>query len=125
MGEGVGREGGYGFWCGLGVRLGGGWVKGWKEIGVWVERERRDGFGGVGYGIGIWVMGVEALERERRDGFGEGLVRLTAWWRERWGSQFWWRKGNGISLVGFGGVVEDGVLGYGEEEERLEREKEG
>ncbi|KAF7831433.1 uncharacterized protein G2W53_013766 [Senna tora] len=50
-------------------------------------------------------MGVEALERERRDGFGEGLVRLTAW--------------RGM------GEERDGVLGYGEEEEREVREREG
>ncbi|KAF7812336.1 uncharacterized protein G2W53_033312 [Senna tora] len=76
---------------------------------------------------GEWFgFGRERIQRKGGFGLvGLGGVRLTAWWRERWGSQFWWRKGNGFGLVGLGGVVEDGVLGNAEEEERLEREKEG
>ncbi|KAF7815100.1 uncharacterized protein G2W53_029069 [Senna tora] len=75
---------------GVWVRFGGGWgrcrqrrggtvlgevtgfgkevVMGWKEIGVWVERERRDGFGG-GWGHGF---GRERIQR--KGGF--GLVGL-------------------------------------------------
>ncbi|KAF7841464.1 uncharacterized protein G2W53_003762 [Senna tora] len=98
------------------------WVKGWKEIGVGLRE------GGFGFGEG-WKGGLGSrFGREWVNGLGGkglvlGLHDLVG--EEERGSRFWWRKGNGFSLVGFGGVVENGVLGYGEEEERLEREKEG
>ncbi|KAF7843681.1 uncharacterized protein G2W53_000586 [Senna tora] len=97
--------------------LGGGWVKGWKEIGVWVERERRDGLGGVSYGIGIWGSVLE-LRRGWGCERGKGLTVLVE--EREWGSRlegrlWWW-----LWRRGYGG----GGCGEEEEEEARERERE-
>ncbi|KAF7810711.1 uncharacterized protein G2W53_037454 [Senna tora] len=85
----------------MGGGLEGGVVMGWKEIGVWVERERRDGFGGgSGFGVG-WGMvwwGFGCCER----GKGTVLGRVV-------GVRFWDWKGG----WGHGGLWVGSVLGWG------------
>ncbi|KAF7802110.1 uncharacterized protein G2W53_041221 [Senna tora] len=65
---------------------------GWKEIGVWVERERRDGFGGVG-----WEGSVLELRREWGEVTVLGLERSEAHGYDFWGGRGRW--------FGFGGLV--------------------
>ncbi|KAF7844507.1 uncharacterized protein G2W53_001412 [Senna tora] len=107
-GEGLG----YGFGVGRGMGgLEGGVVMGWKEIGVWerrTEKRWRKGRGRFWGGEGEWVKG---------DGFGEGM-------KERKGSEgFENLRCWGGRVHGLGRRGGYGVLGYGEEGERLERER--
>ncbi|KAF7821074.1 uncharacterized protein G2W53_026529 [Senna tora] len=88
-----------------------GWLGGGVSYGFWVERRGVSVFGGVGYGIG---KGKEDLkEAGVWFGFGAekgGGSRLGG--GVGWGSQFWWRKGNG-SVWWCGGRWNGGGLGIG------------
>ncbi|KAF7844008.1 uncharacterized protein G2W53_000913 [Senna tora] len=87
-----------------GLKKSGGWVNGWKEIGVWVERRGVSVFGGVGYGIG---KGMEDWKGWRGGSRFEGGGVVQFWGRlERgWGLGFGLREGE---WFGFGEGCEGG-----------------